>query len=77
MRIPFPTVGLLAWIGDISDTGTLRPLGLCVWGEVPAAGSMAPAPLDSLGCGLVMLIDYKEQAWNWNFLGLQVPGRSI
>ena len=52
-------------------------LGIHVWGEAPASGSMVPAPLDSPGFGVVMLIDYKVWAWNWNFLGFQVPGRSV
>lgn len=60
-----------------SKTSVLLRLELYVWGEATAAGSMAGVPLDSPGYGAVMLIGYKEWAWNWNFLGFQVPGHSI
>lgn len=62
---------------ELFVTAVLLGLGIHVWREAPAAGSMVPEPLDSPGFGVAMLIDYKVWAWNWNFLGFQVPGCTV
>lgn len=61
-KLRFPTVRLFPGKGGVSKAAVQQGPQLGVWGDVPAAGSLAPAAPGSPGCGLGKLIDYQEWA---------------